>query len=84
MVDNCSFNQLILPTLPEQDDKDLDVERFKRAIPKLLNNAELKSVKLPDEQLADLVSFMHALTDKSNGRGLLGKPGRVPSGLAVE
>jgi len=79
-----TFTQLIIPSLPEQDAKDLDKQRLLDSIPKLLENNDLKTVDLTDSQVDDLVAFMHSLTDSSKGLGKLGIPKSVPSGLAVE
>ncbi len=45
---------------------------------------ELEPVKLSDQEVASLIHFLHALTDRSSIEGRLGVPQTVPSGLAVD
>ncbi|MFS4583425.1 cytochrome-c peroxidase [Phaeobacter sp. C3_T13_0] len=45
---------------------------------------DLSPVRLSDEDLADLVAFLEALTDSKRTEGRLGVPDAVPSGLPVE
>ena len=44
---------------------------------------ELQPIPLTDAEVADLIAFLHALTDKANQSGRLGAPQNVPSGLPV-
>jgi len=44
---------------------------------------ELTPVRLVDHEIADLVAFLHALTDEQSLQGRLGVPATVPSGLSV-
>jgi len=79
--------QLSTPTLsplPEQDKKDLDPDRLEAVIPQLLASAELTSISLQDQEITDLIAFLHALTDSAQGKGTLGKPDKVPSGLSMD
>lgn len=45
---------------------------------------ELTPVALSDAQVADLLAFLHALTDEAGAEGRLGVPATVPSGLPVD
>jgi cytochrome c peroxidase len=45
---------------------------------------ELGPVDLTDREVADLLSFLNALTDKRSLKGRLGAPDRVPSGLPLD
>lgn len=45
---------------------------------------ELPDTPLTDAQIADLVAFLHALTDDTAAQGRLGIPDTVPSGLPVD
>ena len=45
---------------------------------------ELAPVALNDEEIADLIAFLHALTDEVSLKGRLGAPERVPSGLLMK
>jgi cytochrome c peroxidase len=44
----------------------------------------IEPVDLNNAQIADLVAFMHALTGGNSRYGRLGRPDKVPSGLAVD
>lgn len=44
----------------------------------------LQPMELSDAEIADLIAFLHALTDESSLSGRLGVPKEVPSGLPVE
>ena len=44
---------------------------------------ELMPIHLSDEEVASLITFLHALTDASGAKGRLGRPDNVPSGLQV-
>ena len=79
-----SFNQLKLQPLEEQDAKDLDIQRYKNRIDSLLKSTELRPQLLTDLEINQLVAFLEALTDVKKGKGKLGIPNRVPSGLRVE
>lgn len=45
---------------------------------------ELTPIALGDDGVADLVAFLHSLTDEAAVKGRLGVPAKVPSGLPVD
>ena len=45
---------------------------------------ELPATPLGEDEIADIVAFLHALTDPGAAQGRLGVPETVPSGLPVE
>ncbi len=45
---------------------------------------DIDAITLSDAQVADLIAFLHALTDPRSLKGRLGKPSAVPSGLTVD
>ncbi|MEO0363400.1 MAG: cytochrome c peroxidase, partial [Pseudomonadota bacterium] len=45
---------------------------------------ELDPVALTEAEIADLIAFLHALTDETAIKGRLGVPDRAPSGLALD
>ena len=55
-----------------------------REMTRLKSRLDIKPMVLSDDEIASLVSFMHALTDETSIRGRLGKPKQVPSGLPVD
>jgi len=79
-----SFDELILPPLKEQDAKDLDSQRFNNRIEDLLESTELQPLPLNNLEIEQLLAFLESLTDKNKGKGRLGIPDKVPSGLMVE
>lgn len=44
---------------------------------------ELKPIELNEKEMTYLEAFLHALTDKRNGQGRLGRPEPVPSALRL-
>ena len=48
------------------------------------NANELKPVYLESHEIQVLESFLRALTDENKGKGRLGKPKRIPSGLVFD
>jgi len=79
-----SFNSLTLAPLAEHDKKDKNMQRFKNKIDALLIANELKPMPLSKLEIERLIAFLESLTDIKQGKGKLGVPEQVPSGLAVE
>ena len=48
------------------------------------NKIDIQPIALSDNEIADLVSFMHALTGKTAQKLRFGVPERVPSGLPID
>ncbi len=56
----------------------------KRELNRLKSKIDITPIKLKDQQVKDLVAFLHSLTGTQSIQGRLGKPVRVPSGLKVD
>jgi len=70
-----------IPWLTEIDflvwDDRFEMKRFKSKI-------DIQPIALSDDNIADLVSFMHALTGQTAQKLRFGIPERVPSGLPID
>ena len=76
-----SADKVWLPELPgAQDFRVLEDTREREA---LIASNELTPLELSDQEIAELVAFLGALTDRSGITGRMGIPETVPSGLAV-
>ena len=76
--------QAILPSNPRLAQVDFlvfDNAAEQAAIPAA---SELDPIDLTDPEVADLIAFLHSLTDKTGQKGRLGAPKSVPSGLPVD
>ena len=73
--------QPVLPDLPTAQDWRILDDPGEMAAIAAAN--ELAPVTLGDAQIAELVAFLHALTDRGGAAGRLGVPDTVPSGLPV-
>lgn len=74
--------QAILPDGPFGDDFWVSARADEMAAIAAAN--ELSPIELSEEEIADLLAFLRALTDASGAKGRLGVPDRVPSGLPVD
>lgn len=74
--------QAILPPLPGAED--FRLLRQPAEIEALAGASRLRPVALADAEVAELVAFLHALTDAAGASGRLGVPAAVPSGLPVD
>ena len=69
-----------------EDDKVQDwtaMDDFSEVL-RIAASVELKTTKLTDSEVADLMAFLGALTDPIAKTGRLGVPARVPSGLPLD
>jgi len=76
-----------LARLPEHavlSSTDFLVRENRREVRILLAANELSPVGLTDGEVADVLRFLLALTDRASVPGRLGRPDRVPSGLPVD
>lgn len=73
--------QAILPEMPEKADFVATSDPAERAAIAAANT--LAPVSLTNAEVADLIAFLHALTDETSLAGRLGEPETVPSGLAM-
>ena len=51
---------------------------------RLKSRIDIEPIDLTDEEVYEIVSFMHALTGTKSIWGKLGRPEKVPSGLPVD
>lgn len=76
-----------LARLPEHavlSSTDFLVRENRREVRILLAANELSPIGLTDGEVADVLRFLLALTDRASLPGRLGRPDRVPSGLPVD
>jgi cytochrome c peroxidase len=74
------MSKLILPTLNVNKPQLVSHEE----IEKIAKANELKPIELSGLDVQNLEAFLHALTDSNKGKGRLGEPDQVPSGLAFD
>ncbi len=63
---------------------DFVVFQDKRERKRLLSRIDIKSLKLNEEEIDNIIDFLHSLTDKDGNNRPLGRPHTVPSGLPVD
>ena len=56
----------------------------KREQKRLLSRIDISSIDITNNELDELISFLHSLTGKSKNNRPLGKPKSVPSGISVD
>ncbi len=76
-------SQANLPAAVYLEDVDFVVFEDKRERQRLLAKVDIERVSLNEQEIDQLVSFLHALTGRASLQGRLGKPATVPSGLEV-
>ncbi len=76
-------SQRVLPSRPDLDALDLIAFHNPATTAAIADRIELEPIPLSDEEVADIISFLHALTGPSalDLRGAV--PARVPSGLPL-
>ena len=79
-----SFDQLKAsrPVMGIAERAKLDKAHLERE--RLKSYLDIEPIDLSEDEVSELVTFMHALTGKESIWGKLGRPGRVPSGLPVD
>jgi cytochrome c peroxidase len=65
-------------------DDDFALMRDADEVAKIAAANTLKPNALSDEEVAELISFLNALTDPQSLKGALGMPASVPSGLPID
>ena len=83
-LQNWDPSQVILPKAKWLEDIDFVVLADRLERERLKSRLDIDPIDLSDEEVSDLVSFMHALTGKESIWGKLGRPNQVPSGLPVD
>jgi cytochrome c peroxidase len=76
--------QVILPKAEWLEGIDFVVLEDRLERKRLKSHLDIQPLDLNGDEVADLVTFMHALTGKESIWGTLGRPDRVPSGLPVD
>jgi cytochrome c peroxidase len=75
--------QAILPSLPALDSLDGACMENNAAVQAIADRVQIMPLELSADEINDLVSFLHALTDASSLNVLSQIPLSVPSGLPV-
>ncbi|MCG7623850.1 cytochrome-c peroxidase [Epibacterium sp. Ofav1-8] len=81
-LNNYDTSAAILPDLPGQQDWAVHESASERQA--LAQAISYAPVRLTPADIADIVAFLHALTDDVAAAGRLGVPEQVPSGLPVD
>ena len=83
-LENWESSQVILPEAEWLEDIDFVVLEDRLERERLKSRLDIEPIDLTEEEVFELVSFMHALTGTESIWGKLGRPDRVPSGLQVD
>ncbi len=73
-----------LPEAPWLKPVDFVVLDDKREMARLRSRVDIQPVSLQDDEVDDLIAFLHALEGRGAARPPLGRPESVPSGLPVD
>ncbi len=73
-----------LPSVPWLEVIDFAIQQDRREMARQAAVLDIAPVELADEEVADLIAFLRALTGGESRFGRLGRPETVPSGLAVD
>ena len=82
-LNNYDASQLTMPSRPDLDSQDLVVMNDPWRVAEIAARNELQSVHLYEEEFAELMSFLHTLTDLSSLDMRNTSPASVPSGLPL-
>ena len=83
-LENWDSAQVVLPKAKWLEDIDFVVLEDRLERERLKSYLDIEPIDLSEDEVSELVTFMHALTGKESIWGKLGRPGRVPSGLPVD
>jgi len=83
-LENWDSSQVILPEAKWLEDIDFVVLEDRLERERLKSRIDIEPIDLTEEEISELVSFMHALTGTESIWGKLGRPDKVPSGLPVD
>ena len=83
-LENWDSAQVVFPKAKLLEDIDFVVLEDRLERERLKSYLDIESFDLNEDEVSELVTFMHALTGKESIWGKLGRPGRVPSGLPVD
>ncbi|NNF43874.1 MAG: cytochrome-c peroxidase [Phycisphaerales bacterium] len=82
-LQNYDTSQAVLPSRSDLDAVDFSVQGDARRVGGIARACELEPIALSEEEIAELVDFLHALTDPSSLDLRWTTPMEVPSGLPV-
>lgn len=80
---NYDTSQVRMPTRADLDELDFEVMNDDWRLEQIAQRNELASVDLDEQEFAELISFLHTLTDYSFLDDRRNVPNRVPSGLTL-
>ena len=83
-LENWDSSQVILPKAKWLENIDFVVLKDRLERERLKSRLDIKPIELSENEVSELVSFMHSLTGTNSIWGKLGKPKQVPSGLPVD
>ena len=83
-LENWDSSQVILPKAKWLENIDFVVLKDRLERERLKSRLDIKPIELSENEVSELVSFMHSLTGTNSIWGKLGKPKQVPSGLPVK
>ena len=83
-LENWDSTQVLLPEAEWLEDIDFIVLEDRLERERLKSRIDIEPIDLTEEEISELVSFMHALTGIESVWGKLGRPDEVPSGLPVD
>lgn len=75
--------QAALPSREDLDSEDYTVMQNSQRTAEIARHNELQPIKLNNEEVAQLIEFLHALTDKTSIDMRNDVPSSVPSGLSI-
>ncbi|WP_296424451.1 cytochrome c peroxidase [Yoonia sp.] len=73
-----------LPDIPWLAASDFAIRADTREMARQVQALDIQPIRLSDEEIADLVTFLHALTGETARDRPMGRPDTVPSGLPVD
>ena len=82
-LENFDQDQVVLPSRPDLDAQDFVVMNESARVAAIAAANELAPVRLKETQIADLIEFLHALTDPAAIDLRKDMPASVPSGLTL-
>ena len=82
-LNNYDISQALLPSRTDLDKIDIIAHQDKKRRQAIIDAIEVKPIKLTDEEIYDLIAFLHGLTDVNCIDLRKTAVTRVPSGLAV-
>ena len=82
-LENFDQDQVVLPSRPDLDAQDFVVMNESARVAAIAAANELAPVRLKETQIADLIEFLHALTDPAAIDLRKDIPVSVPSGLTL-